>query len=46
MLLEAWSDFDREDGDEKSQAEVQTLLSCHMFTSSLALRSNNCFPEE
>ena len=23
MLLEAWRDFEREDGDEKSQAEVQ-----------------------
>jgi len=26
MLLEAWRDFEREDGDEKSQAEVQQLL--------------------
>ena len=25
MLLEAWRDFEREDGDEKSQAEVQIL---------------------
>ena len=30
MLLEAWRDFEREDGDEKSQAEVQpfTELVC------------------
>merc|ERR1712130_1033158 len=26
MLLEAWRDFEREDGDEKSQAEVHQLL--------------------
>ena len=26
MLLEAWRDFEREDGDEKSQAEVQLLI--------------------
>ena len=36
MLLEAWRDFEREDGDEKSQAEVQTLLSLlpqvHLFS--------------
>ena len=26
MLLEAWRDFEREDGDEKSQAEVQLFF--------------------
>merc|ERR1712018_459995 len=26
MLLEAWRDFEREDGDEKSQSEVHQLL--------------------
>ena len=26
MLLEAWRDFEREDGDEKSQAEVQSFI--------------------
>ena len=32
MLLEAWRDFEREDGDEKSQAEVQ-LLKLLVFSS-------------
>merc|ERR1719173_232569 len=26
MLLEAWKEFERDEGDEKSQAEVQQLL--------------------
>ena len=31
MLLEAWRDFEREDGDEKSQAEVQLFIDIGLF---------------
>ena len=37
MLLEAWRDFEREDGDEKSQAEVQLFID-------IGLLIHICFP--
>ena len=33
MLLEAWRDFEREDGDEKSQAEVQLFIDIGLLIS-------------
>ena len=46
MLLEAWRDFEREDGDEKSQAEVGTFSLNFSHPYIISCRSTSYCPEE